>query len=485
VTFAEYFVVLQRRWRVWASMLLAGVFVAGLASALAPVKYTAVATSFVTVVDSSSDDQSAIFQGSQFAVQRVKSYSSLVRSPSVIDTVITELGLEISSQELSEQIVVSSPPETVLMEVSVVDPDPTRATEIANAVSRQLGVVIEELETGRGPASSSVKVSLTQPAAVPRYPSSPRVVVNLLLGALAGLTLGFLAAVLRHHFDRRIKSHDDLRNVAGISPLGSIPLEPSSDEQPLVALDWRSVSAEGYRTVRTALKFAAVDSNLKHFAVSSALAGEGKTSTACNLAISWAQSGASVCLVEADLRRPKVADYFGIEGGVGLSEVLVGELPLDEVLVPWNREMLTVLPAGSLPPDPSALLGSDAMRALVQRLASKFDVVIYDSPPLLPVPDAVVLGTELDGLVLAVRCGSTTPELVSECIGLTKDSRVTLLGGVLTFARWSRPAKRHRYESRFSSQRPEMSPLVARAARADSAEKPASAEYAGTEHKVR
>lgn len=462
MTFSDYFVALQRRWRIWVAMLGLGLLVAAIVNAYAPVKYTATATLFVTVAERSDENQGAQnFQNSQFAVQRVKSYSSLVKSPRVLEPVIRDLGLNLSERELARRTNVTSPPETVLMEVEVVDGDAVRASETANAVSAELGDVIEDIETAPGGTVSNVKVSVTQPANVPTSASSPRTLLNLLFGAVAGLTIGFAAAVLRNHFDRRIKSADDLRALMGVSPLGSTIFDPSYAKRALVALDWRSDAAERYRTIRTALKFAAIDSEIRHFVVSSPVAGGGKTTSACNLAISWAQSGASVCLVEADLRRPNVATYLGIEGNLGLSDVLVGEASLDEVLVAWNHGMLTALPAGSLPPDPSALLGSEAMHGLVATLAERFDVVIYDSPPLLPVTDAIVLGKQVDGIVLAVRYGATRREELSTCVEAVQNARVKVLGSVLTCTPQRGALGEHTYRTAESPTRPELAPLSA------------------------
>jgi hypothetical protein len=174
------------------------------------------------------------------------------------------------------------------------------------------------------------------------------------------LLLGLVAAVLRHHMDTRVKTEDGVRVLTHMSPLGSTLRERGGGKRPLVALDWRSASAERYRTVRTALKFATVDRELRHFTVTSWATGEGKTTVACNLGISWAQAGSSVCLVEADLRRPGISSFLGLDGSLGLSDVVVGDSRLDDVLVRWNQRMLTVLPAGSLPPDPAAQLGSSA-----------------------------------------------------------------------------------------------------------------------------
>ncbi len=154
----------------------------------------------------------------------------------------------------------------------------------------------------------------------------------------------------------------------------------------------------------------------------------------CNLAISWAMGGASVCLVEADMRRPQVAAYLGVEGALGLSDVLVGEARLADVLISWNHGMITALPSGSLPPDPAALLESAAMHSLVAELSERFDIVIYDTPPLLAVTDALVLADHIDGAILMVRSGKTSREQLAMSLDVLSNANMRTLGTVLTFA---------------------------------------------------
>jgi capsular exopolysaccharide synthesis family protein len=456
MTFAEYFVVLQRRWRVWSAGLILGLLCGIGATATAQTLYTATATSFVTVSEQSDDAGGENFQNSQFAVQRVKSYVPLTTSPDVLGPVIDQLDLDLTERQLAQRVTVTSAPDTVLLDVSIADPDPLVAARTADAISVQLGVVVEALETTREDGRSSVKVSLARPADVPLNPSSPRVLLNLVLGAMVGLAVGMVAAVLRHHLDTRVKTPDAVRELTGMSPLGATLHERGASKRPLAALDWRSASAERYRTVRTALKFAAVDRELRHFVVTSSAAGEGKTTVATNLAISWAQAGSSVCLVEADLRRPGISSFLGIDGSLGLSDVVVGDSRLDDVLVRWNHGMLTVLPAGSLPPDPAALLGSSAMATLVATLRDRFDVVIYDSPPLLSVTDGVVLAHQMDGVVLVVQCSASRPEQLTSSIEQLRKSRVDLLGTVLGRERIRRYRTRHEYEPDLSRNRAEL-----------------------------
>ncbi len=457
MSIGEYLLVLRRRWRIWIGGLLLGVLAAVLINTLSPKSYTASATSFVTVAIPDESGQAAIFQQSQFAVQRVKSYGSLIRSPLVLEPVIEAVDPKLSVAALRAKASSSSPLETSLIQVSVVDASPKMARDLANALSRQLADVVKDLETPEGANKSQVRIDLTNPAETPGSPSFPRVKLNLLLGAFFGLAIGLVAAVLRNQLDRRVKSRDDVRAVTGTSPLGASLRDSSLRRNPVMMDGSKAAGIEAFRTIRTGLRFATVDSNLKHFAVTSSVGSEGKSVLACNLAASWAASGGKVCLVEADLRRPEVAHYLGLEGAVGLSDVLLGEARLDDVLIPWNHGLLTVLPAGSLPPDPTALLESEAMRSLVSELSSMFDIVIYDTPPVLAVSDALVLSEQLDGVILLARSGRTTRDQLSASLDTLEKTQAHLLGTVLTFAS---ATKAHAYESakRPATPRPKVNP---------------------------
>lgn len=431
MSIGEYLLLLRRRWRIWVAGLVLGITAALLVNVLAPKSYTASATSFVTVA-APEVAATAPFQNSQFVVQRVKSYVILIRSARVLEPVVQEVAPDLTVPELRAKASATSPLETSVIQVSVVDRDPALARDLANALSKRLAQVVTELETPAGSDQTQVRIDLTNPAETPGAPSFPAVKLNLALGALFGLGLGLVGAVLRQQLDRRIKTRDDIREVAGTSPLGVSLRDSSLRRHPVLDRN-KIVGIEAFRTIRTGLRFATVDSRLQHFAITSSVASEGKSVLACNLAVSWAVSGASVCLVECDLRRPEITHYLGLEGAVGLSDVLVGEAVLNDVLMGWNRGLISVLPAGSLPPDPTALLDSAAMRALVTTLKSSFDVVIYDTPPVLAVADALVMSEQLDGAILLVRSGRTTRDQLGRALDTLSKAKVNLLGTVLTF----------------------------------------------------
>nr|WP_228507449.1 CpsD/CapB family tyrosine-protein kinase [Frigoribacterium sp. VKM Ac-2530] len=168
--------------------------------------------------------------------------------------------------------------------------------------------------------------------------------------------------------------------------------------------------------LRTNIRFLGAGSRARSFAVTSATPGEGKTTTAANLAVSLADSGLRTVVVDADMRRPNLARVLGLEGAVGLSDVLIGRVELDDVLQHWGRDGLVVLPAGDVPPNPSELLGSGAMRALLDDLGQRFDVVVVDTPPLLSVTDAALVGEMVTSTLLVVAAGRTRRDHVATAL---------------------------------------------------------------------
>ena len=181
-------------------------------------------------------------------------------------------------------------------------------------------------------------------------------------------------------------------------------------------------------------------------AVTSALQGEGKTTLSCNLAIALAEAGWRVLLVDADLRRPKVADYLGLDGGVGLTDVLVGDVQVGDVVQRWGENSLLVLPSGSAPPNPSELLGSKAMADLLLALRESADIVVIDTAPLLAVTDGVVVAVQADGALLVTQQGRTSRTQVAAAARSLHSVSVRLLGCVLNMTKVAK-ADKYQYET--------------------------------------
>jgi len=444
MTLRAYLQILLKRWRIVVACTVLVLGAAGTLTYLTPPTYAANATAFVSISSSGTADAS-IYQSSQFAMQRVASYTEVVKSPDTLQPVIDKLGLKMSVRALRAVVSAENPPDTVLIKVTATDSDPKRAQAIVNAVSDQMGTNIERLETPREPGGKSpVKVTTTVPSLAPQQPISPKIPLNLALGLLAGLALGVIVAVIREQQDTTVKG-DELEDLTGRPALALIGLNSQVKTHPLITMQGHGRGVEEFRSLRTTLQFVDVDEPPRVIVITSALASEGKTTTACNLAIALAQSSLRVCLVEADMRRPNAATLMGIDGSIGLSNVVAGQIDLADALMPWHRGLLTILPAGTTPPDPTRLLGSKNMAAVLATLRADFDFVIIDAPPILPVSDAAVLARSADGAVLVARYGKTRREQLTSAIADLEAVKARLIGTALTMvpARGQRDLRGH------------------------------------------
>ncbi|MGO1544579.1 MAG: polysaccharide biosynthesis tyrosine autokinase [Gulosibacter sp.] len=425
--------ILRKHWLLIVSLSVVGVL-AGLGLALVtPPKYEATTQLYVSVRTSEATATSDLVQGTSFARDAVISYVDVVPSAIVLDRVVEDLDLDMTSTELAEQVVTSSPSDSVLLNILVTDEDPDQAAEIANAIGTVfIDVAVNELEQTDAGNESRVLVKTIQPAIADPAPVSPNLRLNLVLGLVLGLMVGIAIAVLRTLLDNRIHSVADVKGVTETPILGGISKASESTTKPLIVHDDpRSPKAEAFRGIRTNLQFLNYD-GARRFVITSPGPGEGKTTTAANLAITLADAGASVALVDGDLRRPMVATMMGLEGAVGLTDVLIGSIELEDVLQPWGVDGLTVLPAGRIPPNPSELLGSESMELVINTLSESFDYVLIDAPPLLAVADAAVLSRHATGAILIAAARQTTRQELTGAIERLDAVDSRLLGIILT-----------------------------------------------------
>lgn len=401
----DYLRILRKSWGLILSLVLVGTLVAATYSLLKEPTYSATAKVFVSTQSTGTIGELA--QGNSFSVQRVKTYSDLVLTPAVLIPVIEQLNINLSSDQIVPLITASAPLDTSIIDITVENTDPALAADLANATASNLAKAVEKLETSTNSASGSpVKLTPVQMAEVPTSPVSPKIPLNIALGVLIGLALGVGLAVLRQTLDTRIHNQKDVEALTSIPVLGGIVFDPKAKQRPLIVhADPRSPRAEAFRTLRTNLQFVDTDRTERSFVITSTVPSEGKSTTSSNLAITLAESGLNVLLVEADLRKPKAIEYMGLEGAAGLTDVLIGRVPLNDVIQRWGKGSMYVLPAGKMPPNPSELLGSKAMDAVIESLNKSFDVVLYDCPPLLPVTDASILAKKVGGLVLIIAAG--------------------------------------------------------------------------------
>ncbi|ROR66251.1 polysaccharide biosynthesis tyrosine autokinase [Agrococcus jenensis] len=427
---SDYLRVVRKNVILLLALMLAGVGVGALIATVQQPSYSAQTQVFVSTQGGGSSAE--LVQGNSFTLSRVKTYASLATSQDVLERVIADLGLTLDSQTLAESVAASPVLDTTIIEINAVDEDPALAARIADAVAASLATTVAEIESP-GEGGSPVQLTTVERATVPQTPVSPRPMLNVALGALLGLALGIAIALLREVLDTRIRDERGLKLVTELPVVGSMTFDPKAKQRPLVVhSDPLSPRSEAYRTLRTNLQFVEVDGRSRTFVVTSSTPSEGKSSTAANLALALADAGETVILIDADLRKPKVAEYMNIDGSVGLTDVLIGRAELVDAVQMWGESSLYVLPSGQIPPNPSELLGSKSMQALITQLETEFDWVLFDAPPLLPVTDAAVLSRNTAGAIMVVASGRATRHQLDVALGMLENVDAPVAGVVLT-----------------------------------------------------
>ncbi len=436
----DYVRAVRAHWVLAVVMLLLSVSAAGAVTVLMTPEYTATTRLFVSTPETEST--TTAYQGSQFSQQRVLSYAEIIRGKNVAQLVIDELGLDISAGALAGQVTTAVVPDTVLLDATVTDTSPLRAQTLANAVATKFIELVSQLETPVGAEAPLVVVTVVEAASLPGEPLIPDVPLNLSIGVMVGILLGLGLPVARAALDNTVKSKSDIVDATGAPTIGAVMFDSgiSKSGSPAEAIG-HSKTAETYRQIRTNLQFVNVDDPPRALVVTSALAGEGKTTTAINLALVLAQSGQRVVLLEADLRRPRVIRYLRLVSGPGLTNVLAGTADLADVIQPFGDGKLSVIGSGPNPPNPSELLGSVHMKSLLRELRESHDYVIIDAPPLLPVTDAAVLAVHADGAVIIARHGGTKREQLRMAAESLRTIEARLLGTILNMV----PQKRYGY----------------------------------------
>jgi len=325
-----------------------------------------------------------------------------------------------------------------------------RATKVNENIYLMMREKFEEARITEAGQIGMVRV--IDKAKEPQRPIRPKKSLNLVLGAVIGLGLGLGITLLLDYADDSLKSIEEVERHTGLRVLGSIPqikisektkarkrTPNTSEEQEIRKIASRMVThfepkspvSEAYRTFRTNIQFAQLEQPPQTLLVTSAGPSEGKSTTVANLAITMAQMGTKTLLVDADLRRPVLHSIFEYEKTLGLTDVLLGKDGLDKVLHELTVKNLSLLCCGTLPPNPSELLGSQAMKRLLKELRAKFEVILFDSPPVLAVTDAAVLGAQTDGVILVISAEETTRKAENRAKALLENVRAQILGSVL------------------------------------------------------
>ncbi len=406
-----------------------------------PVSATAVGTTSVVQISAQSEDprQAATianaYADAYVAYRRTKAADALAAASRELQAKIE--GLQRQIDDLGRQLA-EIPPCTTTRE-------PSANCGLRDSVQQDRdGLVAQQVpfrqKLDQMQVDSSVGDTGTQvvvPATVPTRPVRPTPVRNGLLALGVGLVFGIALAFLSEQLDDSIKGFEDFEKaVPSLPVLAMIPSVSSSkdrDRPDVVARSHpNSSAAEAYRTLRTSIRFLAVDRPLRTLQITSASAGEGKTTTSANLGVALARAGERVVIVSCDLRRPRLHSFFGLSNDVGFTSVLLGESPLASALQRVEGdERLWLLASGPLPPNPSELLSSARAGDLLTSLTDYADTVIVDCPPVLPVTDSVVLSSRVDGTLLVVGAHASTGKQVTRAVETLRQVEAPLFGAVL------------------------------------------------------
>ena len=368
-------------------------------------------------------------------LRRTQNLEELVASSRELESKIAELQKEIDTVEAQME---SVPP--------CVDTrtTPTPCSQRDSAVQRRNPLIaqqasfrerLDQLKVDQSLASGGAQ--LVTPASIPLRPFAPTPKRTAAIAVILGLLCGVALAFLFEYVDDSIKSKEEFeRAVPGVGVLGLVPMVEEwklKDQSRVVSIsDPSSPAAEAYRILRTSIQFTGLERQVRLIQVTSASAQEGKTTTLANLAVAFASSGLRTVAVCCDLRRPRLHEFFNLDNGIGFTSVLLGSVPVNQALQPVpGHERLLVLASGPLPPNPAELLSSDLTAHLLRTLSAQADVVLIDSPPVLPVTDSLILSQRVDSTVLVSAAGVTTKKAAARAVEMLQQVDARLVGAVL------------------------------------------------------
>ena len=434
------------------------------------------------------------------AAEATTTAATLMTTPPLLRSVINSNHLGESETALATNVTATPQTNSELVDVTVTDPSPNRAAQIANAIMSTFAAEITKQNTDRiNQAGASLQaeinqvqntlnqdeqqlaaasarqdttalrqtisdqtalltqltlnystfrasqeqnletVSVATPASAPAAPSSPRTVLNVALGAVAGLLVALGMAALLEYLDQGLKTAEDVRRRLGIPCLGVVPRYPGGGRRGGHRQVQILGAKEAYRRLRANLLFASPDAELRTIVVTSARSGEGKTQTAANLAIALAGADKHILLIDGDMRRPDLHRMFSkpLQGGMSemIMEVQRGEVPTLNGAHVTSHAGLSLITSGTIPPNPSELLSSKRSMVLLRSLEKSFDMVVIDTPPVDAVPDALSLAAEGSGTVVVVEAGRTNAAQAAAVVDALNNVGANVLGVVLNKAR--------------------------------------------------
>lgn len=428
---AAYLEAVRKRWLIVVILALFGGAVGFAFSAQQPTLYHATSSVFVSAQGVKTTTE--VLQGSSFTHQQVQSYAALATLPIVLRPVIDALGLDTTPQRLAGSVTANIRLNTVIIDISVSDTSAARSAAIANSVVSSLSNIASKLSP-QGKISA-ISMSVVAPARTPTSPFSPNTNLIVLGGLLIGLFIGVAVALLREVLDKRVRTSRDIESASDALMLGTVARNPDNDDVPVMISAPDGAAAENFRRLATGIEYTESKSGIQVVMVTSASAGEGKTSVALNLGIALSERRPRVLIIDAHLRSPSIASVTGLDAGLGLTSVLSGAVSSRSATQSWFGDRVDVITAGTAFPNSSYTLASKGILDLVKWARAEYDFVVIDAPPVLVAADALTLATLADGVIFVARYNSTNRMHLGEAIRALDAVSAPVLGVVLNGVR--------------------------------------------------
>lgn len=427
----EYLNIIKRR--IWIIIGLTSIasLISGLLSifVIDPI-YEAKTSLIVTRVSNENDkmryDEILMYQ------TLVKTYSELAKSRTVTKNTISSLKYNMTPDELIECLRVSPKPDTQIIEIAVIDKDPKKAYNLANTLSQ---VFIEKVQS----IMNSDDVKIMDMAEMPRDPIKPKITLNIMLAGFTAFLVSIGAVFLIDYMDNTIKTEKDVERYIKLPVMSTIPYTKSK------VFDINSPVSENYRSLRTGIKFASFEKDIKTIVVTSVRPCEGKSTITSNLGASMALSGSKVLIMEGDLRNPTVHKNFSIDNNAGLTNILASDVSYRLYIKKSSVDNLDILPSGPKPPNPAELLGSLRMKYLIDNLRYEYDYIFIDTPPVFLVTDASILSSYCDGTILTMASGETDIESAVKTKDTLLKVNANIIGVVLNKVKGENLKKYYNY----------------------------------------
>ncbi|MCX7714894.1 MAG: polysaccharide biosynthesis tyrosine autokinase [Clostridia bacterium] len=340
----------------------------------------------------------------------VETYCQFVKTRIVVEDAIKNSGIKVDYDKAIKMISAAAKEDTEFMEISVVSPNKYEAALFANSLAESLKSITFKIK-------NIDNVQLVDEAAVPEYPMNKSLVTYLFVSFIFGIGLSIGIILLTHMLDNTVKDADAVQKSLGVSAIGSIPFEPHLNKEKnndmyniqddiVTYHKPTSLTSESYKTLRTNLQFSLIDKKMCAISITSCMPGEGKSTVISNLAVTLAQSGKKVILVDCDLRKPSIHKKFELPNNSGLTNILLGEKELSSLIQKTPVDNLYILTSGTIPPNPSEILSSQKYLDLINSLKMQYDFVFIDAPPVLVVTDAQIIAGNIDGVLLVAQYGA-------------------------------------------------------------------------------